>query len=232
MTFKAVLFDLDGTLVDARVQAWALFQETSLEFNLGINSQEEFFQLSERNFFTGLVEHCKDESAAAAATQHYMDVVRERYNPPFIPGIFDVISELAEHATLAILSSNMHDTIRRILESGGVTQYFSYIFAGDHEPSKAIAIEKFLAGTSAGPAHDSSVAPRLVRYVPSEVGMVTDTVGDVGEARASGIRVCGVIWGMHSEAKLRAAGADHVARTPQELVEWFNQTHGALAAGA
>jgi phosphoglycolate phosphatase len=50
---------------------------------------------------------------------------------------------------------------------------------------------------------------------------VTDTVGDVIEAREAGVCAVGVAWGMHTERQLREAGAARVALWPQELVAWL-----------
>lgn len=227
MVLKVVLFDLDGTLVDVRDAAWQLFEETNREFGLGVDSQDKFLQLSETNIFVGLASLCEDDAKAQAVAEHFMDLVRRRYNPPFIPGMVEVVREFAACSTLAILSSNMLDTIRRILASGCITDFFPHILAGDDEPSKTIAIKRFLKlGVDARTAALDVASP--VSWSDSEVAMVTDTVGDVGEGLAAGIRVCGVSWGMHSEQQLRAAGAEYVARTPQELLEWFRQTSAVV----
>ena len=52
--------------------------------------------------------------------------------------------------------------------------------------------------------------------------LVTDTSGDIGEARASGIDAIGVEWGMHNEQQLVAAGALQVAKAPRQLLQWIN----------
>ena len=51
---RAILFDLDGTLVDTRAASWQLFSETNLAFALGIDSREAFFRAFEGNFFESL----------------------------------------------------------------------------------------------------------------------------------------------------------------------------------
>lgn len=211
--FDAVLFDLDGTLVDTRSASWPWFEQTSREFALGIDTREQFFALFENNFFESLAAHCGDHAKATAAAQHFMQLIREHYAPPFIAGITEVVRALAVDHTLAIVSSNMHETIGRLLQAGGVAAHFAHIFAGDTQPSKSGAIADFLAGRWSDTGH---------AFDASRVVLITDTAGDVGEALASGIRAFGVEWGMHDRQKLIAAGASQVASQPQQLLAWIN----------
>jgi len=51
--------------------------------------------------------------------------------------------------------------------------------------------------------------------------LITDTVGDVEEALAAGIRVGAVSWGMHRADDLEAAGAEFVCIWPEELVAYL-----------
>ena len=196
--FDAVLFDLDGTLVDTRSASWPWFERTSRKFALGIDTREQFFALFEGNFFESLARHCGDEKRAAAAGRHFMELIREHYNPPFIDGIVEVVRTLAVSHTLAVISSNMHATIVRLLRAGGIDSNFATIYAGDTQPSKSAAIADFLNGKWAP-------AAQARHFECAQVVLVTDTAGDIGEARASGIAAIGVEWGMHNEQQLVAA---------------------------
>jgi phosphoglycolate phosphatase len=53
---KAILFDLDGTLVQTRESSWEVFTRVNQEFGLGVRSQEEYFGLLEGNLFEALRE--------------------------------------------------------------------------------------------------------------------------------------------------------------------------------
>jgi phosphoglycolate phosphatase len=222
---RAILFDLDGTLVDTRAASWELFAETNLAFALGIDSRDAFFRAFEGNFFESLARLCPDPQRAAAAKAHFMELLRTRYRPALIPGMVDVVRALAPNCTLAVISTNGIEAIRRILVDAGIATCFSHVFSGDVEPRKAASMRRFLgdrryaAQRQCSPAyHDGKESGALLA---DEVVLVTDTVGDVIEAREAGVQAIGVAWGMHTERQLLEAGAARVALWPQELVAWL-----------
>ena len=109
MPIKAVLFDFDGTLVETRTASWELFEETNREFKLGLDTREKFFQIFEGNFYDSLIRHCQDEAVASAAATHFMELVRERYHPPFIPGMVTSVSksEISSACASALMSASL-----------------------------------------------------------------------------------------------------------------------------
>jgi phosphoglycolate phosphatase len=223
---RAILFDLDGTLVDTRIGSWELFSETNRLFDLGIDSREAFFRAFEVNFFESLGKLCPEPDRAAAVMKHFLGLLRSRYHPPMIPGMVEVIRALAPTHLLAVMSSNAFEIIRRILVDAGIDTCFARVFSGDLEPRKAVSIRRFLddphygldlRGAPNRKTHNAS----LRMFNAGDVVLVTDTVGDVLEAREAGIRAIGVAWGMHTEQQLLNAGADRVALQAQELTDWL-----------
>jgi phosphoglycolate phosphatase len=219
---RAVLFDLDGTLVQTREASWRLFARTNEAFGLGINTQADFFRLLEDNMFHGLRKHCRDQKMADEAAAHFLGLLQSEYNPDFVPGMSDVIKALAGNCSLAVISSNSVGTIRRILSRENLVHCFSHVFGGDVEQDKRTSVKRFLSDRSylvnrdCSPAYREGDGPQISDG--DQVVLITDTVGDVRHARECGIRAIGVAWGMHSEPQLLAAGAEFVAVWPQELV--------------
>lgn len=234
---RTILFDLDGTLVDTRAASWALFSETNTLFGLGIDTQADFFKAFEHNFFDSLAKLSLEPERINSAQQHFMQALRERYNPPFIPGMADVIRALAPHCTLAVVSSNDIGAIRRILKAAELANCFSHVFSGDVEPRKSISIRHFLkqhgytGSRLCSPDYQGTDQDRPAPAA-NEVVLVTDTVGDIAEAIDAGVRTIGVTWGMHTEQQLLEAGAERVAIWPQELIAWLRTAGNHALVGA
>ncbi len=221
MATRMIVFDMDGTLVQARAAAWEVFQETAEKFDLPIRSAEQFFALFRTNFFAELDRLCLAERVdAEPVRQHFMTALRERYTPRLVPGMADVVKALAPHYALSVMSSNAMEAIRRTLETAGLASCFAHVFSADVDPSKAGHLRKILSDPAYAGVRACSAAYVEDAAPPSgeEVVLVTDTVGDVNEGVEAGVRVIGVAWGMHSEESLRAAGAEFVACWPQELI--------------
>lgn len=98
---------------------------------------------------------------------------------------------------------------------------FAHVFGGDVAPDKTTAMRSFLADAGNGYgrrcAADYDEAAARQDADPASTVLITDTAGDVKDARAVGIRAVGVAWGMHSVEELMAAGAEFVALWPQEI---------------
>ena len=220
MTTRIVVFDLDGTLVQARSAAWELFQETAETFDLPIRSAEDFFALFEGSFFSSLDEVCGDPVRAAAVRGHFLAALEERYNPRVVPGMTEVVKRLAPHYALAVMSSNAMRAIRRTLDDAGMATCFAHVFSADLEVSKRSQLRMLASDRSYANVRRCSESYVETEVTPDgdEVVLVTDTVGDVTEGVAAGARVIGVSWGMHGGDRLARAGASFVARWPQELV--------------
>ena len=219
---KAILFDLDGTLVQTRESSWRVFSKTNAEFRLGIETQDDYFRLLEGNMFASIRKIAGSEERAKQVAAHFLGLLKQEYDPPFVPGMVDVIRGIAGACALAVVSSNATATIRRILTTAGLQHCFSHVFGGDVEPDKRACVQRFLSDARYSVNRHCELAyaenHRPADILRHQIVLVTDTVGDVLHAVECGIRVVGVSWGMHPEDKLTAAGAEFVAIWPQEIL--------------
>ena len=226
-TLRALLFDLDGTLVQTRNSSWQVFQETNSKFGLGVGSAAEFFRLFDENFFDALEALARERGVAdpALVREHFQHKLRSDYLPEVVPGIGAIVRQLASSYTLMIVSSNTMESVRRVLENNGLADCFAHVFSGEVAPSKVHAIAHILedptyaCGRQCVPYYNEAAAPH--KHAAGEVMLITDTVGDVEEALKAGIRVCGVAWGMHDADRLKTAGAEFVCVWPEELLVYL-----------
>ena len=224
---RALLFDLDGTLVQTRDSSWQIFQETNSSFGLGVNSHDEFFKLFNENFFDALEALARERGVddPALVREHFQRRLRSDYLPEVVPGIAAIVRKLASSYTLMIVSSNTMESVRRVLENNGLADCFAHVFSGEVAPSKMSAIAHVLedptyaCGRQCVPYYNESATPH--KHATTEVMLITDTVGDIEEALKAGIRACGVAWGMHSAERLKVAGAEFVCVWPEELLVYL-----------
>ena len=234
---RALLFDLDGTLVQTRDSSWRVFQETNREFKLGVESPAAFFQLFEENFFDALDALARKRGVAdpSQVGKHFQQKLRSDYLPEVVPGISAIVRQLASSYTLMIVSSNTMESVRRVLEENNLASCFAHVFSGEFAKRKMDAIGHVLGdptyacGRQCLPYYNESATPH--KHALDEVMLITDTVGDIEEARRAGIRTCGVAWGMHSADRLKAAGAEFVCVWPEELLVYLRDGRSADGGG-
>lgn len=222
---RAVIFDLDGTLVQTRVASWEIFRRINERFELGVDRPEQYFELFQGNVYASIRKLCRDEAHADEVKEAFLQLLRDEYTPPLVPGVGDVVRRLAAECTLAVMSSNATQVLRRVLESNSLAFCFAHVFGGDVTPDKRAAMRAFLADGGSGFGRrcsaDYDEASRQVEPDGASTVLVTDTAGDVRDAVEVGIRVIGVAWGMHTVEELTAAGAEFVALWPQEIAPYL-----------
>lgn len=205
----AVLFDLDGTLVDSR-PAIVEGLNTTLR-SLGEPERTEA-ELVPR---IGPPIHETWAWLLGRPADEVDDVVtayRERYLTTMLDGtlVYDGVAELLAQLTadghrLAVATSKSQPAAVGILEHLGLAHHFVAI-RGPVPPStedKAATVARAL--DALGLASGQGAV------------LVGDREHDVRGGRAHGLRVIGAAWGYGTPGELTAAGADALAAAPGEL---------------
>jgi phosphoglycolate phosphatase len=197
------LFDFDGVLVDS-LDLYAEMVARSLE-RIGtpiVKSKEDYLALFDGNFYESMAAQGVDLSRYAKAAMEILPRIDYGAMKPY-DGLIPVLSALAKDHILAVISSNGYRTIRTMLERFGFASYFREIFGADFRFSKK-----------------EKIAYALEKYgIPGERAFyVGDTAGDIGEARAAGVRSVAVTWGWHSRERLASVHPDFLVDTPEGLL--------------
>ena len=194
----AIVFDLDGTLVDSLPDIVASFRHAFSE--LGLATPAEALVRSEVGLpLDAMYERFAPREAVgalvAAYRRHYPEHFADRSRP--YPGVPELLAELRERGyALAVATTKRSDMASRFVRAMGLEDAIDHVQGTDDFPHK--------------PAPD--VVLRALQAVGGEGRwMVGDTTHDVGAGKAAGLRTFAVTWGTHDADRLRAAGADVVA---------------------
>jgi len=205
----AILFDLDGTLIDSAGDI-ATAANRALE-DMGRPARTE---LEVRGFIgdgvSPLMERCMGTSIEPATVDEAVTRFRVHYETcaldttSLFPGVGTLLETLS--APMAVISNKPEGFCRRILEGLNAARWFDLVGGGDtFEKRKPSPIPFTHACTRLGARPDRAV-------------VVGDGRQDMIAGKAAGCRAVGVLWGQASEDQLRMAGADTVVETVDALL--------------
>ena len=222
MSFRAVLFDIDGTLVHAG-GAGRRSIVRALEEHLGpqVGPQETWLGELKLDGMTDrlIVRHAVEAVGVAfsddvcdAILASYADALAAEIEGPgyeILPGFEGVLARLHhERRLVGLCTGNVARGARLKLARGGLHRFFEW----DDGAANGFAED--------GEARDRIVAAVLRRAAgrlgslrPAEAVVVGDTPRDVEAARACGVPVLAVATGRFGPEDLRRSGADHVVET-------------------
>lgn len=207
---SAVLFDLDGTLVDSA--PGILTSLTAVTDALGlppVAPQElpRFLGPPLQDGLTALLGLAGD--ALGEAVRIYRTTYRNGavLDCTVYPGIADLLAELrGRDLPLAVATSKPEPFAERVLGHLGLARYFAAVRGAS------------LDGTVRHKEQVVRAALDALDVRPMAAVLVGDREHDVLGARAAGLDCLGAAWGYGGRHELEAAGAVLVAERPAELV--------------
>lgn len=208
MTIRAVLFDLDGTLVDSLEDLTAAVNHIRSAFShppLAADAVRLKIGKGARNLVQQTLPGTTDADIDRALNlflefnrQHIADRSR------LYPGIADLLRDVsARNIKLAVISNKNEDLSSLILQALGINDLFETVCGGDSYPER-----------KPSPLPLLKVA-EILGVAPHECIMVGDSINDIQAAQRANIASIACTWGYGSTEEL--TGADAFARSPQEL---------------
>jgi phosphoglycolate phosphatase len=203
---RAILFDLDGTLIDSRLDLARSVNAALRAVGLPERPEAEIFGFigeGSRRLVERAVSPRLDllEPAHAAWAEDYSRHLLDHTLP--YPGVTELLERLP--GPLAVHTNKPGDFARRILGGLELSQRFAAIVGGGDGHAR-----------KPDPAGALAILDRL-GVSPAQAVYVGDSRIDAGTAAAAGLRFIGVAWGIGGERELRAAGATEIAATAAEL---------------
>lgn len=182
---KAVIFDLDGTLVDSM----GLWKDIDIEFLTarGITYEDTLQEKIEGMSFTETAAFFKEYYHLSESIEELKTIWNQmarqkyRYEIPLKPGVLDFLEELSiRKIKMGIATSNSAELIQAINEKYHFDEYMSCIVT-------ACSVQK------GKPAPDVYLeAARQLGVVPADCLVFEDIVKGIEAGKNAGMKVCGV----------------------------------------
>ena len=211
MTYRAILFDLDGTLLNTLDDLHNSVNRTMKAFSFPLRTKEEtrlavgdgVGMLIARSIPNGM-ENPQFEACLAAFRADYAQNNRVLTAP--YDGILPLLSALkAKGIRIGVVSNKFDSAVKALCDD-----YFAGLIdvaVGERENVRR------------KPAPDSLFAAMEVLSVtPSDCLYVGDSETDVESAKNAGLPCISVLWGFRDATTLKQAGATTFAKTPVDIL--------------
>lgn len=212
----AVLFDLDGTLVDTIPLIFACYEHTLAAHLPGYDPGRRVIianlgrSLNDILFDFAAAAGVNDPAAMSRTMLHtyrsFQRVNMDRLIRPY-DGMREALAGLRDRGlTLGVVTSKVEWAARECYEHYGLGEFLSVqVFHDDTERHKPDPEPLLLAASKGGLTVGRTV-------------YVGDSIHDMAAGRAAGMQTIGVLWGPSEREELLQAGADELAVTPADLV--------------
>ena len=205
---RAVVFDLDGVLIDSE-QVWDEVREELARERGGRwseHAQREMMGMNSREWSRYMHEVVGVPGGAEAINREVVGRMLDRYagEPPWFPGAGDAVRRLSERWALGLASSSNREVIDTVLEAGGIAGLF-----GATVSSEEVARGK--------PAPDVYLEAALrLGVAAAECVAVEDSRNGIRSAKAAGMR-CVAVPNAHYPPGDALGEADAVVASVCEL---------------
>jgi phosphoglycolate phosphatase len=209
---RALVFDLDGTLIDSKLDL-ALSIDATLKHMGRASLPHELIYSYVGNGAAVLVRRALGDTVSDAEAEEghrfFLAYYREHMldNTVTYPGVREALEVLGDHP-MAVLTNKPVRFSERILEGLGIASYFRYVYGGNSFETKKPDPEGM------------NIILRDLAVAPREAMLVGDSDVDVRTARNAGTWACGVSYGLG----LESMGAhppdimlDNLAELPAQL---------------
>ncbi len=198
MSYRAVLFDMDGVIVDSEPLHVAAFQTTLKEFGheLTEESYKQHFagrtdEAGFKRYFEFVNESVDLPLIMSKKAQAYLELASDRLVP--YTGVIACICDLAEREVpLGLVTGSLRAEAEAVLKAFSLTHLFSAVVAAEDITRSKPDPEGYLKGSLA------------LNILPADCIVIEDAPSGVQAAKSAGMRVVGVT-NTHDDKELEGA---------------------------
>ncbi|GIF03620.1 HAD family hydrolase [Actinoplanes siamensis] len=214
MSIEAVVFDLDGVIIDSE-EVWEEVRRGYVaEHGRAFlpDTQDRMMGMSTAEWSAHLADEVGVPLPAARVAADVLDRMARRYEQslPLIPGAVETVRALGERYRLALASSSARVLIDKVLETAGLTAEFEVTLSTEEVPRGKPAPDVYLT------------AVRALGLTPEVCAAIEDSSNGLRSAGAAGLAVIAVPHGVYPPAEDALAQAslvvDSVTRVTPEAV--------------
>lgn len=212
MSYKYILFDLDGTLTDPGEGITNSVKYALQKFGIEVGDKSELNKFIGPPLWDSFEEYYGfTREQANQAVEYYREHFRDKgiFENKVYPGVGGLLETLsAEGKKLVLATSKPQVFAERILEHFGLKKYFVFIAGSELDGTrvdKGEVIQFALAGIG---------VEKL-----SQAVMVGDRRHDILGAHKAGIKAIGVLAGYGGGGELLDAGADYIVERVADIWE-------------
>ncbi len=200
---KTILFDFDGVILDSFASAYEV--SSSIHPRLTETEYKEAFEGNINDSHSHTHKCGPDCKKEIDFFTEYTPKVKVQARP--FNEMPEIIKNLSEKYHLCIISSTVSPIIRELLSKFDLEKYFSDILGNDIHTSKVEKTNQIL---------------NKYQLSPDDCVFITDTLGDIKEAKKAGVKSIAVSWGFHTVETLNKGNPIVIVNSPKELEERVN----------
>ena len=205
----AVIFDLDGTLLDSEKTILRCFNTALEEFGFTPFEKHELHSMIGMDL--GQILARKDANQPIIA-QRYTQIQLDTFmdDMTWYNGVPELLAILQESGyVLAAATMRRGRIAREVLNGLGLSHHFEAIVGADDVPEPKPSGVHILTTCES------------LRVKPGNAIMVGDSKYDILSAKEAGCQAIGVSWGMGIVKEMEDAGADHIIHDMDALSEFL-----------
>ena len=205
---KLLIFDLDGTLVNSRLDVANAILHALVQLGRDPIPHEEIYRFVGQGIQRSIEQILGGQSSDLV--DRAIKLYREHYGQHLLdhtvlyPHVEDTLNAF-RHKKKAVISNKRQEPSEAILTGLGISHHFNMVVGGDRVKKKKPAPEAVF---------------RIMDHLavsPEEAIIIGDSPEDVQAGRAAGLITCSVSYGFHPPERLLAEKPDHLIDNIKQL---------------